>query len=181
MPGHRPQTWYFFFTLCGKIPLKVYLQVSICLKRSMYFLFLIYIIHWPLLSLQENFPMVLYLYICNRQLGTGWFSKNTCGFFFTGWLFSLNCRCTPGNFSRSYTIFNRTEFLIWYPENVRNPRKLKIIYKHASSLNASIWYQASLVSQNSFATGHVLVIVKHTCVPAYAPVDQSFTRTMAFQ
>lgn len=47
----------------------------------MYFLFLIYIIHWPLLSLQENFPMVLYLYICNRQLGTGWFSKNTCVFF----------------------------------------------------------------------------------------------------
>lgn len=64
---------------------------------------------------------------------------------------------------------------------MRNPRKLKIIYKHASSLTASIWYQASLVSQNSFATGHVLVIVKHTCVPACAPVDQSFTSTMTFQ
>lgn len=69
--GSQTTDLIFFFTLCGKIPLKVYLQVSICLKRSMYFLFLIYIIHWPLLSLQENFPMVLYLYICNRQLGTG--------------------------------------------------------------------------------------------------------------
>lgn len=72
----------------------------------MYFLFLIYIIHWPLLSLQENFPMVLYLYICNRQLGTAEFCKNTCGFFFTGWLFSLNNADAPRGTSQGLIQFS---------------------------------------------------------------------------
>lgn len=125
MPGHRPQTWYFFFTLCGKIPLKVYLQVSICLKRSMYFLFLIYIIHWPLLSLQENFPIVLYLYICNRQLGTGWFSKNTCVFFSLGGYSRWTMQMHPGALLKVLYNFQQN----WIPNLIswkcEEPQKIK--------------------------------------------------------
>lgn len=124
MPGHRPQTWYFFLTLCGKIPLKVYLQVSICLKRSMYFLFLIYIIHWPL-SLQENFPIVLYLYICNRQLGTGWFSKNTCVFFSLGGYSRWTMQMHPGALLKVLYNFQKN----WIPNLIswkcEEPQKIK--------------------------------------------------------